>query len=1365
MHLMLFKQSERCQAAKILFIAAILTLAAAAPVVTQDTVEHKRVLILFQGERTLEAQIIVENALRSTLNDKSRVPVEIYAEYLDSARTEITSYEPELVSLLKKRYADKHFDLIIAVTHTPLQLLLRNRTELFPNTPIVYLTHDQRNVADLNIPPDVTGVWGEINFKQNLDQALVLHPETKSVVVVSGLSEWDKYWLSKAQEDFRPYETRLQFNYLIGHTVAELKAELANLPPDTVVIFITNVLDRAGNTYENIDVLREISATSSAPIYGTTDAQLGNGIVGGNILSFQALGEEAAQVGLRVLAGEKPEAIAAHAIPDQPMFDWRQLERWGISEASLPKGSIIEYKQPTVWQQYRWYIIGFLVLITFETLLIGFLIYLSFRRRQAEAETLQLGSKIREIVSNVPGIVWETRSDPVSGERKTTFISDYVEKMLGYKPKEWLAQPAGFGLKLVHEDDKQRVGHESDEVVETGKEKISEFRWRAKDGRIRWVQNYLVPIFGDNGKAVGLRGVALDVTEQKIAEEKARQAEEKDKAILAAIPDLMFMQTLDGVYLDYHAADKSQLLVPPEQFLGKNVREIIPPALAERFLTCFSIANEGGEPQVLEYKLDIGGKEQYFEARMVRRGDKIISMVRNVTDRVNALDALIRSEKRFGTAFRANPQPMSITVFEDGRYVEANRSFLDLSGYSRDELLGRTSVELGIWDGVETRKAFIDELVNTGSLVNKEIHFHTKDGRVRTLLASAERLTFSGQDCLLIAANDITERHEEQQALQESELRFRLAQQAARVGTWEWNIVTGDSLWSEMIWELLGLGPGSCHPTIDLLLEMMHPEDRNRVFEKVSDVVAHGDEYDDEFRIVRQDSQIVWLASKGRVIRAEDGQPVRMIGVNIDITEEKLAADSLRESEERFRTMADTAPILIWLSDTSGRCIYVNQEWLNLTGRNFDSQLGYGWSECVHPDDLAPCREIIDSSYDHRHPFELEYRVRRFDGTYRWIVDRGTPRFSPAGEYLGYIGSCIDITERKESEQALAKANVELKELKIKLEAENIYLHQELRQDPAFGDIIGSSAEIKYVLFKVSQVAPTDATVLITGETGTGKELVARAIHDASPRNERPLIRVNCAALSPTLIESELFGHEKGSFTGAVGRKIGRFELANHGTLMLDEIGELPLDLQAKLLRVLQEGEFERVGSGHTIKTDVRVIALTNRDLRGEIERGKFREDLWYRLNVFPITTPALRDRRDDIPILADHFTKILSRKFGKDITAISPDTMMKLTSYPWPGNVRELANVIERAVINSRGNVLRIQDELSGNPAEISSSSAGKTLEQIERDHITKVLQDLNWRIDGPRGGARVLGINPSTLRTRMVKLGIRKPNGDHPD
>jgi chemotaxis protein methyltransferase CheR len=282
--------------------------------------------------------------------------------------------------------------------------------------------------------------------------------------------------------------------------------------------------------------------------------------------------------------------------------------------------------------------------------------------------------------------------------------------------------------------------------------------------------------------------------------------------------------------------------------------------------------------------------------------------------------------------------------------------------------------------------------------------------------------------------------------------------------------------------------------------------------------------------------------------------------------------------------------------------------------------------------------------------------------------------------------------------------------------------------------------------------------VLITGETGTGKELVARAIHSASMRKDRPLVKVNCAALSASLIESELFGHEKGAFTGASARKIGRFELADGATIFLDEIGELPMELQVKLLRVIQEGEFERLGSSNTIKVAVRIIAATNQNLSDAVAKGRFREDLWYRLNVFPITMPPLRQRRDDIPLLVEHFVRRFSKSMGKRVTSVSPATLRSLSGYSWPGNVRELANVIERGVINSSGSVLQIADHFETAAAEPLGSPM-KTLDEMERDYITRILEERAWRIEGRNGAARLLGINPSTLRTRMNKLGIQKP------
>ena len=360
--------------------------------------------------------------------------------------------------------------------------------------------------------------------------------------------------------------------------------------------------------------------------------------------------------------------------------------------------------------------------------------------------------------------------------------------------------------------------------------------------------------------------------------------------------------------------------------------------------------------------------------------------------------------------------------------------------------------------------------------------------------------------------------------------------------------------------------------------------------------------------------------------------------------------------------------------------------------------------------------------------------------------------------------SCVDITEQKEAQENLKTALSEVKELKERLEAENIYLQQEIKHEHNFEEIVSKANSFKPVLEKIQLVAGTDATVLILGESGTGKELIARAIHSISKRSDRPLVKVNCATLPANLIESELFGHEKGAFTGAIQQKIGRFELANGGTLFLDEIGEMPIDLQSKLLRVLQEGEFERLGNSKTMKVDVRVIAATNRELETSVNNKEFRADLYYRLNVFPIYSPPLRERKEDIPVLVTHFLKKYGIKMGKKINSISKPALDQLMAYDWPGNVRELENVIERGMIISKSSVLELGDWLPKAPIIQSSGASAKTnnisssLEDIERQHIIETLNKTGWKIRGEDGAAKILDLNPTTLEARMKKMGISK-------
>jgi transcriptional regulator with GAF, ATPase, and Fis domain len=350
-----------------------------------------------------------------------------------------------------------------------------------------------------------------------------------------------------------------------------------------------------------------------------------------------------------------------------------------------------------------------------------------------------------------------------------------------------------------------------------------------------------------------------------------------------------------------------------------------------------------------------------------------------------------------------------------------------------------------------------------------------------------------------------------------------------------------------------------------------------------------------------------------------------------------------------------------------------------------------------------------------------------------------------------------EVEQHKRAKESLKEAFSQIQQLSERLQAENVHLQQEVSREYDFGEIIGHSDAMSYVFFRVEQVAPQDATVLLLGETGTGKGLVARALHNRSARKDRPMITVNCTALPANLIESELFGREKGAFTGASARQMGRFELADGGTIFLDEIGEMPLELQVKLLRVIQDGEFERLGSPRTLKVNVRIIAASNRNLEEEIRAGRFREDLFYRLSVFPITIPPLRQRTDDIELLVRYFVAKYTKKTGKKIDTIPKETLELFRHYRWPGNVRELENVIERAVITSQGPVLQVLDrfDVFRKPED---EQGLKSLGDLERDHIVQVLQKTGWRIEGPKGAALLLGLNPSTLRARMRKYGLRR-------
>nr|WP_257025559.1 sigma 54-interacting transcriptional regulator [Edaphobacter lichenicola] len=612
-------------------------------------------------------------------------------------------------------------------------------------------------------------------------------------------------------------------------------------------------------------------------------------------------------------------------------------------------------------------------------------------------------------------------------------------------------------------------------------------------------------------------------------------------------------------------------------------------------------------------------------------------------------------------------------------------------------------------------------------------------------------------------ADGRTERKRTEKALSRSETFLAEAQRLSRTGSFGWNIRTREVFWSAETYRVFECEPGTT-PSVELVVERTHPEDRERlqhVFEHASET---GD-FDIEHRLISDDGSIKHVRVVARVIRGDEPEDLQIVGAVTDVTEAKRAQDALRRSEGYLADAQRLTRTGSWAYDVATRRgIHWSQENFRLLG--FDPKEGVPphdkFFQRIHPDDQENYSNAFESAITHQQPdLDLEYRVVLPNGETRYVHSVGHPVFDNSGNFSEYIGTAMDVTEQHNARAALETAFQEIQTLKDQLYKENIALREEIVQTSMFEEIVGESPALRAVLARVTKVAPTDSTVLITGETGTGKELIARAIHKRSQRSARAFVSVNCAAIPASLISSELFGHEKGAFTGAMQRRLGRFELAEGGTLFLDEIGELPPETQIALLRVLQEREFERVGGSKVIRANVRVIAATNRDLQGLIDAGTFRGDLYYRFNVFPIEMPSLRQRREDIPLLVEYFIDRYSAKTGKKIRSIDKSTLDRLRQYAWPGNIRELQNVVERSVILGESEIFTVDGSwLSGGVEQ--PDRAGPTLLKIppsqEKRAIEAALAEAHGRVSGPSGAAARLGIPPSTLDSKIKTLNINK-------
>ena len=530
--------------------------------------------------------------------------------------------------------------------------------------------------------------------------------------------------------------------------------------------------------------------------------------------------------------------------------------------------------------------------------------------------------------------------------------------------------------------------------------------------------------------------------------------------------------------------------------------------------------------------------------------------------------------------------------------------------------------------------------------------------------------------------------------------------------------------------------------------DVVHPDDLPRFRLAWQQAIETGLPCEGEQRLRRFDGQYRWFQSRGLPLRDVDGRIVRWYHLLTDIDERKRAEERIQASESEYRRIMDAIPQLISALSPDGRVLHQNQRAFEYSGLEpADLAAPDLLARLIHPEDLDRSLEGRERGLAQGHPFELEMRWRHHTGRYRWCLIQYKPERDEQGRIVRWYATGTDIHERKLTED--------------QIKDENLALREEISRTSMFEEIVGASPALKAVLSHVSKVAPTDSTVLISGETGTGKELIARAIHMHSRRAERAFVSLNCAATPTSLIASELFGHEKGAFTGAAQQRRGRFELAHSGTIFLDEIGEIPMDTQIALLRVLQERHIERVGGSRAIPVDVRVIAATNRDLSEAITAGTFRSDLFYRLNVFPIVAPPLRKRREDIPILVEYFVKRFAEKMAKRIRRIERHTLELCEGYSWPGNIRELQNIVERSVILCSGDTFSIDEAwLSSQAPRLpdGSSRLPDSLEDQEREMIEAALAKSKGRVAGPRGAAAKLGIPPSTLESKIKQLKIEK-------
>jgi PAS domain S-box-containing protein len=970
-------------------------------------------------------------------------------------------------------------------------------------------------------------------------------------------------------------------------------------------------------------------------------------------------------------------------------------------------------------------------------------------RREPEPLNIQL------LVDSIPALIHTARPDgylDYFNKPWLEYLGVTLDKMAGWN---WTA--------FIHPEDVDGIVAKWRACLATGEIFEYETRVRSARGEYRWMYHCKVPLRDADGNIVKWYGSSLDIDERKITEERLRRntdALQRSEFYLAEGQRLGHMGSwaFDPDGFDYwsaelfrmHGLDPAGKAPSVQEYLGfvhpqdrHSMADLINRLVVED--TPFDATKRIVRPD---------GEVRYIRCVGVPRVEnqnlkKFVGSAMDVTEH-----ELLTQELRRREAYLTEAQRLSHTGSfgwrpGTGEIVWSDETYR-IFEYDPAEkpTIGVLLQRIHPQDRALVQQV-IERASNTGTDFEHEYRLLLPSGAIKHVHAVARALQDATGRCEFIGAvTDITAAKRTVETLRESEAYLAEAQRLSHAGSWAYDPATTRTTYmSEECFRVLGLDPKGEMLPLETALQRIHPDDRPRIAEKFERATHERAEFEFDYRYCPPGGEFRDIHQVGHPVLSPSGDLVEFVGTVMDVTERKQAEEKIREQEMELRQIVDLVPQLIAVYGAKLDRFYANRTALDYLGISLDEWRHETFAHSTHPDDSERLKTSKDRALSSGSAYEVELRLRKHDGSYRWFLARYDPVRDDKGQITRWYVTATDIEDRKQAED--------------KLRQENVALREEIDKASMFEEIVGTSRPLKAVLSRLAKVAPTDSTVLITGETGTGKELIARAIHRRSRRASRAFVSVNCAAIPRDLIASELFGHEKGAFTGALQRRVGRFELAEGGTIFLDEVGELPTETQIALLRVLQEREFDRVGGVHPIRADVRVIAATNRDLEASIAADCFRGDLFYRINVFPIEIPPLRERKDDIPVLVEYFIDRYARKTGKKIKSIDKNTLELLRSYAWPGNIRELQNIIERSVIVCETETFSVdQSWLSPHSSQPQRGRVFVAPKSTAKDKpaIEAALAHSEGRVAGPAGAAALLGVPASTLESKIRSLKINK-------